>query len=100
MTLDIELRDEGIEPQIDVVFLEPRGVVHAELFGRTGTLPEQRPKKQWALVGHGDFVADEHDRPLLIVFANPFACTDSTGARPDNKVVSTNHLPARITANR
>src|SRR5262249_8556624 len=97
MPLEIELRDQRIEAEVDVVLLEPGGVVHEHFVHRVIPLAEEGGEKHGALIGPGDLVAHEHDCPFLVVLSNAFARTDPSRAGADDKVVSTNHLAILIT---
>ena len=96
MSLDVELRDEGVEPQIDMVLLEPRPIMHADFF-RGMVVPaltaQERTKQERPLIRHRDLVPHEHNRPLFVVLPDAFTCTDPSSSGADDKVVSTNHLP-------
>ena len=60
MALQIELREAGIEPQIDVIGLIPCGVLHEGFLaaaGRFGALSQDGGEKLRAVVGQGGLVA-------------------------------------------
>ncbi len=76
MPLDIELGDERIEPQVDADSSEAIAASCTPILSANASnLAQERAKEQRTLVGSGDFVAHEHDRPLLTVLADSFTCT-------------------------
>ena len=92
MALEIDLRDERVEAQLDVIVGEPRRVMDLRLIRRSLALAELRLEKLRAVIRQRRLVSGEDDGPLFVMLANPLANTGAANPRTDNKVVSTNHF--------
>jgi len=94
--LEVELRDDGVEAEIDVLLRKPRRIVDEGFFGGWRRPAEDRGEETGAVVGEGDFGSDEHDRTFAIMLPDAFTYADSANTGSDDKVVATNHFPDGI----
>ncbi len=96
VALEVDLRDEGIEPEVDVVLVEPIVILHEELVERRGVFAELRLEEQGTLVGEELLGAGHHHCTLLIVLADARANTRASDAGTDDEVIATYHFAGRI----
>jgi hypothetical protein len=90
--IDIELRDYGIEPGLDLVRTKPALVEFRQLLHLRVFFPHEILRENPSLVGVKKLPADQRDGSALVVLPNAFTGAGSADPGTDDEIITLNHL--------